>query len=79
MLQDVATLNLIEMANTLVKLYLGQGNILLYLDMVCAQEISQTSMYILLKEFYIGNFKNYFGAFFSFDLTLYLSFHIDIN
>ena len=43
MLQEVMTLDLMEVANTLVKMYLGQGKIVSYLDVVCTEEIQATS------------------------------------
>ena len=42
MLQEVMTLDLMEVASTLVKLYLGQGKIQPYLDVVCIEEIHNT-------------------------------------
>lgn len=46
MLQEVMTLDLMEVANTLVKLYLGHGKIVAYLDVICTEEIQNTSMFI---------------------------------
>ena len=46
MLQEVMTLDLMEVANTLVKLYLGHGKIVPYLDVVCTEEIQNTSKLI---------------------------------
>ena len=43
MLQEVMTLDLLEMANVLVKLFLGQGKIVEYLDVICTEEINETS------------------------------------
>ena len=43
MLQEVMTLDLIELASTLVKLYLGQGKVTAYLDVICTEEIRSTS------------------------------------
>ena len=43
MLQEVSGLDLMELANTLVKLYLGQEKIREYLDVICTEEIYSTS------------------------------------
>ena len=44
-LEQIWSTNLTELANTLVRLYLGQGLIVEYLDLVCAEEILKTSMF----------------------------------
>ena len=44
-LEQIWSTNLTELANTLVRLYLGQGRIVEYLDLVCAEEILKTSMF----------------------------------
>ena len=43
MIQEVMTMELLELACTLVKLFLGQGKIVQYLDVICTEEISNTS------------------------------------
>ncbi|XP_064612151.1 rasGAP-activating-like protein 1 [Liolophura sinensis] len=43
MLEEVMTLDLLEIASTLVKLYLGQGSVVAYLDVICSEEIFNTS------------------------------------
>ncbi|KAL5016450.1 hypothetical protein ScPMuIL_006039 [Solemya velum] len=42
MLEDVMTLDLLEIASTLVKLYLCHGAIVNYLDIICYEEIQNT-------------------------------------
>ena len=64
MIQEVMTLDLMELANTLVKLYLGQGKVTAYLDIVCAEEIGSTSKIQSLSDNY-----HYF-AFLILSLTL---------
>ena len=43
LLQSISTINIQDLANTLVRLYLGQGNIVSYIDMISAEEINETS------------------------------------
>ena len=46
MLQEVMTLDMMEVANTLVKLYLGQNKIRQYLDVICTEEIENTGILV---------------------------------
>ncbi len=48
MLQEVMTLDMLEVANTLVKLYLGQEKIVPFLNVICVEEIQNTSKSLYL-------------------------------
>lgn len=48
MIQDVVTVDLTETANALVKLYVGHGRVVEFLDALCAEEIQNTSEIVVL-------------------------------